>query len=509
MRWRVGTGRATLKENTSLYQFISELHSVMPLLRPLAAALTAVLVSTHPMRAAAQRATPPQPSGAGVSGARVYGVVYDSVAARPLGGAVVQLVGTDSLANVTRTSVSDSAGQFTFERIPVGQYTVGFFHPVLDSLGLDPIARAVTVRSAAPLPLDLAVPSPQRVRAAICGAPAGTGAVLIGSVYEAFGKTPVAGVSVIAEWIELTIGASGITRRMPRRITTTRENGWFFLCNVPGPGVLMLMATRGADSTAMIEVQVPATGLQRRELYLGSARRVANASDSTRATHVGDGHLSGVVRAVTDNRALADAQIRIVDGPQTRTNARGEWTLTNAPPGTRMLEVRAVGFYPDRRAVDIVDSSALNRSAPIRSALATFSSVLDTMKINATRTVDMNMVGFQERRRSSVGRFLTPSDIAVRQPFVTSEIFRSVQGLFLDRTMDAEEKIMMRGVFEDRCEPAIFVNGQWMNGLSSADLDGFIRPTEIAGIEVYMAGQVPAQFQPGLGGCGSLVFWTK
>ena len=219
---------------------------------------------------------------------------------------------------------------------------------------------------------------------------------------------------------------------------------------------------------------------------------------------MGDSRLSGSVRSTNDGRPLAGAQISILDGPQTRSNARGEWTLTDAPPGTRLLEVRAVGYYPERRAVDIVDSVA-----PLRIALATFKSVLDTMKISATRTVDMNLFGFQERRRSSVGRFLTPRDIAVRQPFVTSEIFRSVPGLFLDRTMDDDEKVMMRGVFEDRCEPAIYINGQWMNGLTSGDLDGFVRPNEIAGIEVYMAGQVPTQFQPGLGGCGSLVFWTK
>jgi hypothetical protein len=36
-----------------------------------------------------------------------------------------------------------------------------------------------------------------------------------------------------------------------------------------------------------------------------------------------------------------------------------------------------------------------------------------------------------------------------------------------------------------------------------------VRPADIAGIEVYAAGQVPAQFQPGLTGCGSIVFWTK
>jgi len=478
----------------------------MPLRRRLGTALTALLASTYAEHAAAQGTAPPRPESKASASAIVYGIVHDSVAARPLLGAVVQLVGDDTLANFGRTIVSDFSGRFSFDSVPTGRYTLGFFHPMLDSLGLEPIARAVAVTGTGAVQANLAVPSPERLRAAVCGAPSGpgAGAVLIGSVYGASGRTPAPGVTVIAEWIELTFSTTGMTRRTPRRTTLTRENGWFSLCNVPGPGVMMLMATRGADSTAIIEVQMPAAGFQRRELYLGSARMVTAAADSTRKIYVGDGRLSGIVRATTDDRPLAGAQVGIVDGPITRTNARGEWTLTDAPPGTRMLEVRAVGYYPVRRAVDIVDSIA-----PLRVALATFQSVLDTMKISAARTVDMNMVGFQQRRRSSVGRFLTPGDIAVRQPFVTSEIFRSVPGLFLDRTMDAEEKVMMRGVFEDRCEPAIYINGQWMNGITSGDLDGFIRPKDIAGIEVYMVGQVPAQFQPGLGGCGSLVFWTK
>ncbi len=462
------------------------------------------LVTLATLAVCATREASAQPSVA-TQRAMVYGIVHDSVAVRPLGGAVVQLVAADTLANFGRTIVSDSTGRFSFDDVPAGRYTLGFFHPMLDSLGLEPILRAVAVTGVGAVHADLAVPSPARLRTAICGAANGQGAggVVIGSVRSALGRAPAEGVTVIAEWIELTFGTGGMTRRMPRRTTTTRENGWFSLCNVPGPGLLMLMATRGADSTAMIEVQVPAAGFERRELYLGPAR-VAVGADSTRRLHVGDGHLSGIVRATGDGRPLAGAQISIVDGPQTRSNARGEWALTDAPPGTRMLEVRAVGYYPERRAVDIVDSIA-----PLRVALATFKSVLDTMKISATRTVDQNLVGFQERRRSSVGRFLTPRDIAVRQPFSTSEIFRAVPGLFLDRTMDAEEKVMMRGLFEDRCEPAIYINGQWMNGLTSGDLDGFIRPNDIAGIEVYMAGQVPTQFQPGLGGCGSLVFWTK
>jgi hypothetical protein len=467
---------------------------------------------------ASARASTPASARAFAPLAEVRGTVYDSIAGRPLVGALVQLVSADTGAAYGRTVVSDSLGAFRFIDAPSGRFTLGFYHAVLDSLGLEPLLRAITVAGGGSVRADLATPSAARLRTAMCGAPTppNSGAVVMGFVRNATNRAPASGVTVIAEWLELSFGSGGMTRRMPRRLATTRETGWFAVCHVPSPGSMTLLATRGADSTATIQVEVSSSGFLRRELYLGTARVVATAppprdstlKDSTalqvRRVHVGDGRLTGSVRATPDGRPLVGAQISILDGPQTRSNARGEWTLSDAPPGTRLLEVRAVGYYPERRVVDIVDSVA-----PLRIALATFKSVLDTMKISATRTVDLSLLGFQERRRSSIGRFLTPRDIAVRQPFVTSEIFRSVPGLFLDRTMDAEEKVMMRGVFEDRCEPAIYINGQWMNGLTSGDLDGFIRPNAIAGIEVYMAGQVPTQFQPGLGGCGSLVFWTK
>ena len=475
-------------------------------------------VSLMPALAAPAAARAQAQAQAPAPRAEVHGTVYDSIAGKPLVGALVQLVAADTGASYGRTAVSDSLGAYRFVDAPSGRFTLGFYHAVLDSLGLEPLLRTITVAAGGSARADLSTPSTARLRMAICGAPTpqNSGAVVMGFVRNATDRAPASGVTVIAEWLELSFGAGGMNRRTPRRLATTRETGWFAICHVPSPGSMTLMATRGADSTATIQVEVSRSGFLRRELYLGAARVVATAppprdstlKDSTalqvRRVHVGDGRLSGTVRATSDGRPLAGAQISILDGPHTRSNARGEWTLTDAPPGTRLLEVRAVGYYPERRTVDIVESVA-----PLRIALATFKSVLDTMKISATRTVDLNLVGFQERRRSSVGRFLTPRDIAVRQPFVTSEIFRSVPGLFLDRTMDAEEKVMMRGLFEDRCEPAIYINGQWMNGLTSGDLDGFIRPNDIAGIEVYMAGQVPAQFQPGLGGCGSLVFWTK
>src|SRR5688500_18555648 len=84
----------------------------------------------------------------------VSGVVHDSIARRPLAGATVQLVATDSIGRFGRTTVSDSLGRFSIADVPEGRYRLGFFHAKLDSLGVDAPLREVYVDR--PLRVDLA-----------------------------------------------------------------------------------------------------------------------------------------------------------------------------------------------------------------------------------------------------------------------------------------------------------------------------------------------------------------
>jgi hypothetical protein len=169
-----------------------------------------------------------------------------------------------------------------------------------------------------------------------------------------------------------------------------------------------------------------------------------------------------------------------------------------------MLEVRAVGYYPERRAVDVVAGAA-----PIRIALSTMKAVLDTVRVTA-RLNDRLATGFAERRRIGVGRFLGPDDVARRRPIVTSDLFRAVAGLHLERDPLGETQVTMRDPFAGRCFPAVYLDGHYMGGaLIADDIDSWVRPSEIAGIEIYVAGTVPPQYSPALGGCGSIVIWTK
>jgi hypothetical protein len=448
--------------------------------------------------------------------ASVTGAVHDSIGGRPLSGAVVQLVAVDVATRAARSVLSDSLGRFRLDSVPAGSYMLGFFHPVLDSLGLEPLVQELTVAGGAPVRADLAIPSPARFRAIICGpqAAADSGAALFGVARDARTGSPLSGVSVTVTWAEISFGPRGLARQLPRRVITTASNGWFALCNIPGAGAIAIAATRGADSTDVVEIEVPTERLLRRDMYLGPVRLAqARRTDSLtppNVRRVGDGQLTGVVVTASGNTPIEGAQVGVVDGPRVSTNVRGEWTLTGAPLGTRLLEVRAVGYYPERRAVDVIDNAP-----PVRTSLMTMKAVLDTVQVTASRLSE-NLRGFEDRRRAGPGRYLTPEDIARRNPVVTSDVFRMVPGMQVERSPLGATQLFMRGTFSEQCVPAIYLDGHFMRGFSADDVDDWVKPNRIAGIEVYVGAHMPAQFNPGMGAggldsepCGSIVIWTK
>lgn len=449
-------------------------------------------------------------------GTTVSGIVHDSIDRGPLAGAIVQMIAADSTKRFSRTAISDPLGRYTFADVPVGHYTMGFFHPMLDSLGMGAPLREVYVDGPGSVRADLAIPSPSRLRAAICGPQSvrDSSALLVGVVRDARDHAPIGGATVIGEWLEYSFRPGGYDRRVPRLVATTGANGWFAMCSLPKAGTIALIASRGADSTGVIEVQIPAEGFARRELYVGSVQTIVTADTTrrpgplatVRRVHVGDGRLTGTVVTAVGGQPLEGALVSITNGPETRANERGEWTLRQAPVGTRMLEVRAVGYYPDRRRVHVVEGAP-----PLRIALSTLKSVLDTVRISASRRLQTReRRGFEERQRTAHGRFLTAEDIARRQPVVVSDLFRMMPGMRVGMDSTGMERhLLVRSAFE-WCKPEIYLDGiNLMDGLTADDIDAWVRPAEVAGIEVYTETSAPAEFQRGMTGCGSVVIWTK
>lgn len=428
------------------------------------------------------------------SGATVNGVVYDSIGHAPLDGATIQLVSADGSSRVARSVTSDSLGRFTVANVPAGRYSVGFFHPVLETLGIEPPLRALTVANDRTMRFDLGTPGIGQYRAAVCG-PAYAdrpGAILVGVVRDARDLSALPGAKVTAQWLEMTFTKAGTQRKFPSASATTAPNGWFALCDLPSPGSISLIARHAADSLERLDVDIPESGVVRKELYFAPPAGVA------------DGRISGTVLAA-GSRPVPGAKVAIIGGPETRTNDRGEWTLVGAPYGTRTMEVRAIGFYPERRGVNVIAEAS-----PITVTLSTMRAVLDTIRVSANR-IAYDATGFMNRRRAGNGKFFTQQDIEKRGGVVTSDIFRAVPGLTVERSADTgEPAINMRGPF-GYCEPTMFLDGSRLPNIHAGDIDDIISLNKVKSVEIYSEASVPGEFKDytRMDPCGSIVIWSK
>jgi hypothetical protein len=452
-----------------------------------------------PVSGAQQPGAPPAGRGS------VSGIVFDSVAGAPLAHATVQLVPNEN-ATRPRTVTSDSSGRYAIDVLADGHYLVGFFHAMLDSLGLEPPVREVFVRDGAEQRVDLSIPSPTRIRATICGAasPNDSGAIVIGFTRNAADGSPAPHVRITGEWNEISFTSSGMTRSTPRLVSVSLENGWFAMCGVPRGGTMVLTASRGEDSSGVVELQIPASGFARRDLYIASTPPVAGDSTAMSPTRreVRRGHvrLHGTVRRAASGEAVAAAQVALVEGPHTTTNGLGEWTLVDAPPGTRMLEVRAVGMYPERIAVNVIAGAP-----PIHIAMNTLRAVLDTITVRAGRLADLRSVG--GRRRAGAGRFIEARALEQHPGKQLSEILLRQAGIHELRGADGGSRLALRGT-ED-CPAELYVDGQYLFDVTTVDLDHWVQPQRVRGVELYLPTTTPPQFQQPLNACGSIVIWTK
>jgi hypothetical protein len=443
--------------------------------------------------------------------ARLSGVVFDSLAMRPLARAVVQLVSARE-ATQARSVETGENGAFAFDSVQAGTYLLGFYHALIDSLGITPPLVRVDVRTSGDLRAPLAVPSAFTLRTALCGPRAISDSL---GVFVGFVRSAVDGLTrpkstVKVQWSEITIGGEGIQRVTPSVQGETSEVGGVAICGVPMGGTVMLHAWNATDSSGFAELEVPSTGLLRRDLFVGPSRAVSlrdSTADSTGITTTvlrGNGVLRGVVRR-PDGEPLEGARLTFWgSGVEVATTSTGAYRMQELPAGTYTMEARALGFLPQRHAIDIMEGNETVTDLRLES----FGTYLDTVKVTARRVfASREMRDFEERRKRGFGTFLDEDDIEKRNPFFMADLLRMTPGVQVIPGQFGS-RILMRGMgFSAFCYPAVFIDGMKVMNVDG-DIDAFVNVQEIRAMEVYpRGGSVPVQFQT-LDGCGSLVIWT-
>ena len=447
-------------------------------------------------------------------GTTISGVVFDSLEMRGLSDAMVQISNGVTQSSFTLSATTDAAGRFSLADVPVGAYLLTFFHPTLDSLALSGQLLRVDVRTDQPLQVRLAVPSAETIVRSNCGpkAIADSTGLLIGYVRGADNSMPRANATVGVQWVELVIAKNSVRRDVPRANVTANSTGLFALCGVPIGAPISLQAGLASDSSGSFEVSLPPSGFMHRDIYIAPfARTKVAAADSAPPVELlrGSGRLRGRV-AGSNGRPIVAARATVWGtGLEVVTDSDGQFSLAALPAGTHTLEVRAVGFAPVQRPVDIVEGAP--GSANIE--LTNLGITLDTVRVVAQRVFSSQREAEFERRLSrSLGHVIDEKDIERRQPVVVTDILCMIPGVHILPGIRSNEDVFMRGgpgvVGSGMCRPDVRVDGILVVNDGLFSFNSIVSMAQIRAVEVYAhAALVPVEYQTA-SGCGVIAFWT-
>lgn len=451
--------------------------------------------------------------------ARLAGTVTDSLRRMPLGGATVIAMpisgSRDTAFHSTRT---DGQGKFVLDGLPAGAYSVSVEHPYTDSIGLSVPPREIRIAAGVTADIALALPSAVTLRRTFCGTSVtdSTLGVMIGSVRRS-DRSAARGGTVVLSWNELEVDrATGAAKNRPLTVGVQTDSlGVYRACGVPVGVPVLAQAQLGArEQSGVIEERVGVTGFLVLDFVMqDSAMTVRDEAASVVGRESANVRGPGVVRGlIVDERErpVGRAQIRLFGTDRSAAaNERGQFSLDGLPTGTQGFEVLALGYWPRRFRAEVSTQTPSLRIAMNRVAV-----VLDSVRVTAKRLHEGNRYAeFDARLRAGHGQFVTEADIERSHPFVITDMLRMMSGFAT--TVGRDGKVTFgvnRGVYTflgsmagangGRPCPSIYVDGVPFTG----DLDTFVLPQAVHGIEVYRLGEQPAKYSAF---CGVILIWTK
>ena len=455
------------------------------------AASVALAIASRAVIAGAQQPTPATPAATAIA----VGIVYDSLRGRPLAGAVIRVDSSQIAA------VADQDGRFRIEGIAPGGHVLNVEHPMIDTLGLALRSSEIAFAAGSTVGIELVIPGQETFVEYVCS-PAWRNrgpAVLMGRVREADSGVPAAGAKVSLVWYEVEV--TNAVRRAPRvRETQVGPDGSYKICGLPADLEGKVQVIRGPLTSGEIEIAFGTDIVYLRSMGLASQVMVARG-DSGQPMVVGTARVSG--RVLNNAGApLPGARVQL-DGTTrvATTRANGEFVLDSLPAGTQSISVRLLGYAPVEQAVDLVSS----RPATVTIKMTEFVPVLETVRVSAARERGLESVGYARRKRVGQGFFMDERDIN-KDTKNFSDVLRAAPGIRIaPYGMNRQVITSTRGT--NGCV-TVWVDGTMWQSMEPGDIDDFVRPHELAAIEVYSSNTTPAEYQAPNSTCATVVAWT-
>jgi hypothetical protein len=250
-------------------------------------------------------------------------------------------------------------------------------------------------------------------------------------------------------------------------------------------------------------------------LLLAAALLVLSSPSPLAAQQSPDaGAVTGTVTG-QDADPVASANVRLTGSRlETMTGSDGGFTFLAVPAGPAVLEISLLGYHTATILIQIVPGGSITVDVDLE---------VDPLKLDALdgqaltrRTPELS--GFYERRQRGRGHFFTRDEIRGMQSRLVTDVLRRVPGVRVEPLagpMGTSYVVRMQrtsGVAGARgCPVQYYMNGVHFSVAQEIGINSYVRPDEIAGMEVYSGtSQLPPQFHASgrNARCGVIVIWT-
>jgi hypothetical protein len=206
----------------------------------------------------------------------------------------------------------------------------------------------------------------------------------------------------------------------------------------------------------------------------------------------------GVIEGIVTDTGLApipSAEVVVVSSAiAMRTGPNGVFRLPGLSPGSHILIVRRIGFFPASMILRLSDSDTVHVSFALKRA----AQEIEVVTVMGERGQSLRLMEFEYRRRFGKGRYRGRREIDWHRGSSTADLLRLL-GMRLVRLPADDGR---------PCGGRVFLNGVALP--APVDPDDLPAPPELAGIEVYKGVPPPIPLQyGGMSACGNVIMlWT-
>lgn len=426
---------------------------------------------------------------------RIIGIVVDSIHRSGLEGAEVIVSG------VSTPITTDSLGRFAVDSLPPGTYRVGVFHPLIESLGLTLASKPFSVGRDSTGVVNLAIPPVTTLAARYCGAEMTPQhqAVVAGRVLDPDTDDPVPNAGVSLAWVDIVVSKKAGVAHTPHELRAQTDSAGFFrFCGLPEELDATVQGSRSGVSTGEVEISTR-----------GSQFTFENLAIASSSSPSAKGIVRGTVFSL-ENRPVGGARVEAPGrGVAVVTKDDGTFNLDGVPTGTQLIVIRHLGFEPSRVSVNV----SSRQPTELRVALGPTAPVLDAVLVTARQNYTLEKNGFLARKRLGWGTFFTRDEIQKRNPYNLTDILTDVPGIRVvhgigGATIQDNNPQSILSPGRGGCS-RVWVDGSEWGVVDAGDIDTFVLPNEIIGLEFYRARRAPIQYGGADQECVVLVVWTR